>query len=760
MKRWMMLLLLAAGGSSLAAGDFADAVADLGRAEARAAAIETLAKAGDDALEDLLAGLAENPEEDGIDATERADRSTRRLECARLLGALGGADAATALQQHLGTYAVEDSPYPLFAGACASALGRIWAHQPISVDRGEGINRLKQLASAPTLDSRIRWGALHGLAAVADGASDAAAIATDSEADPVLRIAAIDVLAAASHSAAAADLVAIWEAQRAGEAAGYSKPLGLAALFAAGRMGAQEALPGLVDVATMAEFMQHPTPRAQAIRLMNRDALKPGAITKLIDLLKEPTKTVQHMRAAQVLGEFGAAGVTAFLALADEPAPDGQPEEFYRNLVDRHLASLSSEEALRAFVSAYRTLDPEQGKLRGKVIQQLLNHRSTLKNEGINLLKEAADDAGLESSQRAACINAYAENRGKESFSDLARWAKSEDGEVRAQAVQSLGRTYISLNQSKPLLLDALKSPGEEFARARQNALMGLQRSDDRELLPLFIESLSPESEPSADVRNTALSALDSYRRTSRVRDDEVFEAVRARLGDPDAAVRATALRISVVLAQAMGQIAVAAELVEKALEDEDDNTRSQAYTQVASVQKHIDAAKVIKIALLETSQRMKSDAARGLAQLDDFGNDETRREVLELGLSLLEVRESEYGGAQLLKKAQDPKNFNFLSTRLRERAAELVESREYPRAATVIDVLLHIQDSGFVAKAQEYAAHNNVQLRRQCVDFVARRGNRTHIPWMRELMNRTDSAADALRPHIEDAINQLEDRG
>jgi hypothetical protein len=55
---------------------------------------------------------------------------------------------------------------------------------------------------------------------------------------------------------------------------------------------------------------------------------------------------------------------------------------------------------------------------------------------------------------------------------------------------------------------------------------------------------------------------------------------------------------------------------------------------------------------------------------------------------------------------------------------------------------------------------HNNVQLRQQCVNLVAKLGNRTHIPWMRELMSRSDSAANSLRPHIEDSINQLEDRG
>lgn len=761
MKRWILILLVAATGASLAAGEFADAVTDLGRAEARAAAIERLAKAGDEALEDLLAGLAEDPEEEGIDAAKRAERSTRRLECARLLGALGGEDAAKALQTQLETYAVEDSPYPLFAGACASAVGRVWARLPISVARGEAITKLKQLAQAPALDSRIRWGALHGQAAVRDGAAEAATIALDTEADAALRMAAMDVLGAAGNNESAAALIAIWDEQRAGEAAGYAKPLGLTALFAAARIGAHESITGLVDIATMAEFVQHPTLREQAVRLMNREAMKAGAVAKLIEVLKDPTMTVRHTRAAQTLGEFGAAGVTAFLALADEPAPEEQPEEFYRNLVDRHLTSLSSEEALKAFVATYRTLDSEESKLRGKVIQQLLNHRSSLKTEGINLLKEAADDDGLESVQRAQCINAFAENRGKDSFNDLVRWAKSEDGEVRAQAVQSLGRTYIPLKQSKSLLIEALQSQGEEFSRARQNALLGLQRSDDRELLPLFVASLDPEKEPSPEVRNTALSAMDSYRRASRVRDDEVFEAAKGRLNDPDSTVRATALRISVALAQAMGQNVVAAEMVSNALQtEEDDSARSQAYMQVATVKAHIDAQQVIDRALKEEAQRMKSDAAQGLAQLDSFGNDETRRNVLELGLALLEARESEYRGAQLLKKAQDGKDFNFLSTRLRERAATLVAGSEFPRAATIIDVLTTIEDHGFVATAQEYAAHNNVQLRRQCVDLVAKLGNRTHIPWMRELMSRSDSAADALRAHIEDSINQLEDRG
>ena len=112
----------------------------------------------------------------------------------------------------------------------------------------------------------------------------------------------------------------------------------------------------------------------------------------------------------------------------------------------------------------------------------------------------------------------------------LLRVAGGEDGVIRAQAVQNLGRTYIPLKNSRELLVEALKSAGDDFAKSRQNALQGLQRSDDRELLPLFLAALSPEQEPNAEVRNTALNALDTYRRNARVREDDVVEAVRARL--------------------------------------------------------------------------------------------------------------------------------------------------------------------------------------------------------------------------------------
>ncbi|MCC7510475.1 MAG: HEAT repeat domain-containing protein [Planctomycetes bacterium] len=776
MQRILILALLSFA-SVLSAGDFEADVKDLGDSIKRTAAIERLAKAGADAFDDLLDGLKQDPDAAGINAEEKAARSTRRLECARLLGALGDTRAAATLNDVLKANAVDKSNYPLLAGACASALGRIYSDESASAERGELVNELKRITATETMDTRIRWGALHGLAALREGADVAAPILADAAKPVLLRVAAIGVLTATKHMASADTFLDLWETQRLGvkDAEGkragalakdYGNPLGLTALFGLAELADARAVPGLVDVATMSEFAGLVSLRGQSIRLMQRDAIKQVSLDALIAVFKDETRTVQHQRAAQTMGEFGAAGVTAFLAVADSAVPEGKAATYWSDLVDRHLASLNSEDALKAFVAAYRTLgstEEKDKKLRGKVIDHLLNYRTSLKTDGINLVKEAADDTTLDVPKRAQCINAYAESRGKDSFADLERWVKSEDGVIRAQAVQNLGRSYIPLKKSKDLLVAAAKSAGTEFAKARQNALQGLQRSEDKELLPLFLDALSPEKEPDAEVRNAALSAIDTYRRSARIKDEDVFPAIKARLGDPDANVRAAAIKFGVITAQRMGENKQSVEMVERGLTDDKEEVRSAAYAQVTMVATDIDASKVVDAALKEDSQKMQGEAVRALGRLDKWGEADKRRKVLDLALSMLANATSEYDAGELIKKvaANDGANFNYVSGEVRKRVDTLTTGavKEHHRVPLLIDVLIAIKDDGYAKRIQELAEEPNVQLRRKCVDYIVAFGVKRDVDWLRKLRDRTDSTAEPVRSHIDEAIRKLEER-
>ncbi len=778
MTRWISVFCVMICCATLTAGEFEQAVADLGDTARRAAAVETLAKAGNDALEDLLDGLKQDPDETDADlsATVKAERRLRRHECARLLGTLRATDAVATLSDYLKTLAVVDSSDPDFAAACASALGRICGKDK-QTERATAVPELERIAGDDKLSPIIRWGALHGLEAMGAGGEVAAPLVTNVDMALPVRVGAIRTVVAAGRKQSADDLHGIWQDQHLGsadeegnrsnpDAAMRTSALGLTALHGLALLEDSRAVSGLVDFATMPEYAALRSLREEAVRLMQLPSLKTQALQRLTEVLKDDATAVQHDRAAQTLGEFGADGVTAFLGVAEAPPPEGKPETHYRDRVDRFLPSLNAEEALSAFATAYRTLPASETskKLRDKIIEHLLQNRHNLQPEVIALLREAADDAeNLEPPRRATCINVYADNRGKDSFEDLKRWAASDEPVIRAQAVDNLGRNYIPLKDSKPLLTEAAKSPGEEFSKARVNALRGLQRSDDKELLSLFVDALSPEKEPSAEVRSAALTALDSYRAAARIRDDEIFPVVKGRLGDPDHSVRAAAVRVTVTTAQRLGETKAAVEAVEQALGDIHEDVRSAGYQQMMTVATGVTPKKVVDAALKEEATRMKSEAATALSRLSAWGHAESTRKVWEFGVDLLKSPAHVYNAAELLKKAQnDPTNFTYITGEVRSLIDEMTASStaQHSRVAPLLDVLIALKDEGYFKRVLELSEISDVTLRRKCVDFISTFGTIKDVAHLKALRDRTDAAANATRDHINRAIQTLEDRG
>lgn len=766
---WLMASIAAA---PLFAGPHADNVKDLGDSSRRSAAFETIAKAGDEAFEDLLEGLGQNPDEDGVSATTKAERSNRRLACARLIGGLRDTRASAKLLEIFNANAIETSAYPELAGACATSLGRLWAEKPASADRAAVIDALKAAAVNDKLLKQIRWGALHGLTHLKAGA-DVAAPMISADGELALREAAIDVIVAARHTASADALLDLWETQRLGPkgedgnrsgavAADYTKPLGVHALLALAALDDARSVAGLVDLATLANFAGHPTWREAAQKQMKRDVLRAKSIEALAAVFKDDEKPTQHRDAASAMGECGADGVTAFLAISDTPVPEGKPETHFKDRVDRNLSSLRSESALKAFVEAYGKIAAEKKDLRGRVIDHLLNNRTMLKKEGIELFRTAADDASLESPKRAQCINAFAETRGKDSLADLERWIKSEDGVIRAQAVQNMGRNYIPLNKSKPHLIEAMKSPGDDFAKARENALQGLQRSDDKELKQLFIDALDPAKESSALVRNAALRAIDTWRRNAKVSDDDVFPAVKARAQDTDADVRATAIRIGVTFALRMGQKTTVAELVSNGLTDESKDVRLQAYGQVAVVGSDIDANKLITAALGETDLQSKAEAVMALSRLDKFEDKARHEKIADLAFSVLEQPGRESSAIELLGRlTEDGGPFTYVSDKARKQIDTFTTGAEqrYDRVPSLVRLLIRIKDNVFFKKIEEMAKLPNVELRRACVDYIVTFGTREDANFLRTLRDMTDATAQQVAGHIDDGIRKLQDK-
>src|SRR5690606_23622278 len=108
----------------------------------------------------------------------------------------------------------------------------------------------------------------------------------------------------------------------------YAGPFGLQALFGLASMGDTRAVDGLVDVTTLNEFANNTGLRDHAVRLMKTEALLTQTLAALVAAFKDVDKPTARGRAAQTLGDLGARGVTAFLAVADDEAPkpkEGEP---------------------------------------------------------------------------------------------------------------------------------------------------------------------------------------------------------------------------------------------------------------------------------------------------------------------------------------------------------------------------------------------------------------------------------------------------
>ncbi len=762
--RSLLLLLCCALAGALFAGKHADTVKDLGDANKRPRAIETLARAGAEAFDDLMEGLKADPRDS--DATKAAANSQVRLACAQLLGLVGDTRASAELLRLFKEEATETAAYPEFAGACAAALGMIWSAKAVDASRAAVATELKRVAAYETISPLIKAGCLRGLAGLRDGVE--LALPYLKQGEPLLRSAAVGVVVACGHRAAADDLLAIWTAQRAGETTKYTEPLGLQALFGLATLGDERAVEGLVDVATRGEFSLLVGIRDQAVTHLKTAAMRKPVLEGLKAVLVADDKPTQWRSAAVTLGELGAEGIEALLAVSDLPAPEGKEADWFKRRVDDQLSALSSETALKAFAGAYERIPATEAKkaLREKILDQLLRYRTSLKDEGINLFRKAADDTSMEAPKRAQCINAYSEAKGKDALADLTNWVKNEDAVIRAQAVQNLGRSYIPIARSQPLLVEAMKSAGATYAKVRQNALQGLQRSDDKALLQVFLDALDPTKEESPDVRKEAIMAIQTYRRVAKLKEEDVFDAVKARTADEDANVRASAVGAAVSMAQRMGRTNLVTEIIEKALTDSSKDVRMQAYGQTGLGGAGVKLDKVLEAALKETEQDAKGDAVASLARMDGYSvlaQDGARLEALvDMAVTVAENQTYRAQTARELlgKLEKEAGGFSVISRKtLAAIDRNTGADKRLDRVAQLVPILTQIKEYDAVARVKKLAEEPNVELRRACVQCIGELGIKDDIAFLRTLRDRADNTSVHVRADIEDAIRRLEER-
>lgn len=790
MKRTILLALFGVlFSNALAADKFTDAVKDLGAEGAanadgqdkRGAAVQTLAKAGTQAYDALVEGLKTERKGEG---EELRKNSQIRLHCARLLGALADTRAGAELLKLFKAEAVEAAADPEFAAACAAALGQVWTAKPADAGAREAATALKEAAKSEKMSDVIKLGCLHGLAGLRDGADVAAPLVKGAK-EPVMQSAAIGVVVACAHKASADDLLDLWETQRIGPkgadgkragatAADYTKPLGLQALLGLASFGDKRAVDGLVDVITRNEFVYGTfnNLRAHCTNLLKEAPLKAPALEVLVALMKNEEAGTQWRQAAITMGDLGADGVKALLAIAAEKPPEGKDAEHYRRRVDQQLVSLTSETALKAFVEAWATLgnDEKNKSIRDNVLTQLINYRTSLKDEGVKVFKEAANNTALDDARRAQCIHAYCESRGKDSFEDLKVWITDAKPVIRAQAVDSLGRSYIAISKSRELLEKTLKeSIGDEMAKVRVNALRGLQRCDDKKLLPLFIDAMNPEAgkEPSAEVRKAAISSIQEFRRASKAKEEDIFEAIKARANDTDPGVRAVAVPAAAGMAERVGQPKAANEIIEKALTDNDKDVRVAAYGQVGIVAREVKLDALVDAALKELEIEPKRSAVQALSQAGSLTSLTTQQSkldaVVDLAVSVAENQGYQGGYSRSLVKnlKEQAGAFSAISTKTLAAIDRNVSdtSKQYQRASFLVPLLTEIGEEAAVEKIKKLAGEPDVELRRACVGYFSALGRREDVPFLRTLMDKGDNASAAVRAEIDGAIRTIETR-
>lgn len=750
-KRTLILSLAAACFSSLlGAGDFKKTVDELGDRNTAGSALSRLTEAGGDAFEDLLDGARLDPASEK-DAAKQAQKSAIRLACVRLLGTLRDTRATNDLLKLVRDDATR-AAYPELVAACCTALAKIAGAKPDAAGSADAVAEIKKLAQDEKGGLNLRYACLMALAEVKQGGEIARPFLKEGT-DETLRHAAVLVIGASKHTAAADELFAIWEAQRKGEARSYTLSLGVSALFALANFGDERAIQGLVDLSTLLEFDRENAYRDLARGFLKELAAK--AIPILVEIIKDDARAAQHNAAARLLGELGAEGVRA---LVDVAKLDKAGETKYGLRVESLLFQLTNDDAIVALMDAYRAMTPEDPS-RARLLKKILAQRP---RSALDFFKTIVSDKAIAATERAMAVETYADLKGKDSFEDLKAWASDDMPEVRRAATRNLGREFVPLSKSEEVLKLKLDDPDAE---TRTLALRGLQRSDKKENLPLFTKRLKEDTEPS--VRRTAIEALEQFNNNAKLDGEGVYDVVKAAFNeDKDSTVRAQALRLGITLAEIRGDSATTKDMVNKALVDGELVVRTQLYSMLfrASIKNQIDMQKLIDAALKETEPQGRGDAVQALSYIEAekwAGKLERLDAVADLGLAVLGERNSHFAVALLPRLSEKGGQFNRIAEKARAMLDEALKAANpsFTKISVILDVLAGVRDNNGATfeNARKAAKLQSVEARRSAVKFIAALGDKNDISFLREVSNLGDATAPALKREIEDAIRALE---
>jgi len=600
MKRTLTLAFAAlCFSTSLYAGDFKNSVSELGDPAKRPGAVAKLGEAGADAFDDLLDGLKTDVEAEK-DAVKQGNLRQVRITCARLLGELrdprATADLLKLLRDEKARASIDTSE------SCAIALGKIAASKPDAAGSADAVAEIRKLAADEKSGHKLRCAALTALAELKQGGEIALPLLKE-DVDAAVRFAAVIVVGASKHAAAADALFAIWDQQfKDADTKKHSDALGIAALFALASFKDERSVQALINVATLPEFELNASYRDLAKGYLKEQSAK--AIPILVEIFKDDTKGGSYAPTVRLLADFGPDGVRALVALAKLDANEIEASQL--TLWDENRdGGVTLDEYKKKYAPTKAELDSEFAA-RDK------NKNSKLEADEVDAAELTAWDVNKDGAVDATEFNAgfkLGETKLAEAFAklDANKDSKLEHVVKYTSRVESqLG--LLMEDSALQAVMDAWRAmPAEDSGRKLLMRKLLLQRP--RIALDLFREVAGDEKVEAAQ----RAQAIDAY---AEVKGKDSFEDLRAWSDEKNPPeVRRAATRN---LGREFVPLSKSEELLKLKTTDPDAETRMTALRGLQRSDKKENAEVFIK-RLAEDSEASVRRAA--LEALEQFNN-------------------------------------------------------------------------------------------------------------------------------------------
>ncbi|MCC6151067.1 MAG: HEAT repeat domain-containing protein [Planctomycetes bacterium] len=497
--------------TSMYAGDFKNSVSELGDPVKRPGAVAKLGEAGADAFDDLLEGLKTDVDAEK-DAVKQGNLRQVRITCARLLGELrdsrATADLLKLLRDEKARASIDTSE------SCAIALGKIAASKPDAAGSADAVAEIRKLAADEKSGHKLRCAALTALAELKQGGEIALPLLKE-DVDAAVRFAAVIVVGASKHAAAADALFAIWDQQfKDADTKKHSDALGIAALFALASFRDERSVQALINVATLPEFELNASYRDLAKGYLKEQSAK--AIPILVEIFKDDTKGGSYAPTVRLLADFGPDGVRALVALAKLDANEIEANQL--TLWDENRdGGVSLDEYKKKYAPTKAELDSEFAA-RDK------NKNSKLEADEVDAAELTAWDVNKDGAVDAAEFSAgfkLGEAKLAEAFAKLDANKDSKLEHVVKYTSRVEGQLGLLMEDNAlQAVMDAWRAmPAEDSGRKLLMRKLLLQRP--RIALDLFREVAGDEKVEAAQ----RAQAIDAY---AEVKGKDSFEDLKA----------------------------------------------------------------------------------------------------------------------------------------------------------------------------------------------------------------------------------------